>query len=87
MRYSVPRFAVSVCMLLVPFGVNANTPLSNWFVLNDTAVNNGFEIAYASRPYVFRFPHASYRISNLDNAAFGILLVLMATTRATRRPR
>lgn len=52
MKYSLPRFkfVVSVCMLLVPFGVNANTKIGNWFALNDMATNNGLEIAYASRP-------------------------------------
>lgn len=39
-----------VCLVVAPRLAVANTPLSDAFVLNDIATNEGKEIAYASRP-------------------------------------
>ena len=44
-------FAILLVVLSVGL-VNANTPLSDAFVNGDLTTNEGFEIAFASRPYV-----------------------------------
>jgi len=73
--------------------VNANTPLSDAFVKGDLDINEGFEIAFASRPYVKPlklYPTISGDTEHTTNCpltpVFGTLANLKITNHAIPLP-